>query len=429
MRLGIFIVFIIIKCLSCLVDGQKSDFSRLNFFDIDLLHYSAEDRKGNVMISPASIKSTLAMILEAAEGVTAMEIRNALRLSSDKDDFRDQLNLYLKALQSNSSEATLRNANSIFVSNKMTLKKEYETILKQVYFSEVSKVNFIEPILASNLINNWVHNHTKGLIPYIVEPVNLDPSSQILLINALYFKSVWKHGFDPKQTRGMCFYVDGVCKTVAMMYLSAELKYGYIDNLRAHALELPYAGGQYSMVLLVPHDHQGAIPLIRDLPYMSLPEICKEMVPTDVELSMPKFTIEYSEDMVGALRGMRILSLFSSKSNLTGMFKGGDSNSPQINGFFHKVFMSVDEVGTVAAAASSAMVVPLISNGVQLRVDRPFIFFIKDNNLGVVLFEGKIDDPMTYVASSPVVKEPVKGVKLNVTQNKVVNEKKKMTFG
>lgn len=423
-RTGLVIVFTIIQCLSCLADSQSSDFSRLNFFDIDLLRYSAEDKKGNVIFSPASIKSTLGMILDGANGVTANEIRNALRLSPNKDDFRYQFNLYLKALQSNSPEVTLTNANSVFVSNKLNLKKEYETALKQIYFSDVHKVNFTDPILASKYINNWVKNNTKGLISSIVDPVNLEPLSQILVTNALYFKSTWKHAFDDKLTRGMCFYDGGVCKTVAMMDLQTELNYGYIDNLRAHAVELPYAGERYSMILLVPRERDGAIPLIRDLPYMSLPEVCKQMLPTDVQLSMPKFTIDYSEDMTDALRAMRITSMFSSKSNLTGMFVG---DSPQINAFFHKVFMSVDEVGTVAAAASSAMVVPLIANGVELRVDRPFVFFIKDNNLGVVLFEGKVDDPTPYVASNLVVKEPVKDVKSNATKNNIINKLAKLT--
>ncbi|XP_059058744.1 uncharacterized protein LOC131852124 [Achroia grisella] len=420
---SIVIIFITLQCLR-FTNGQRSDLARLNFFDIDLLRYSAEDRKGNVIFSPASIKSTLAMVLEGAKGATATEIRNALRLSSIKVDFRNQLYSYLKALQSNSSDVTLTNANSVFVSDKLNLTKEYEHALKYVYLSDIHKISFSDPILASKFINNWVRNNTKGLIPSIVEPVNLEPSSQILITNALYFKSIWKHAFDRTLTRGMCFYESETCKTVAMMDLQAELNYAYVDNLRAHAVELPYMGERYSMILLVPQDRQGAIPLIRDLPYMSLSDICKAMAPTDVQLFMPKFTIDYSEDMISALRGMRIVDLFSKKSNLTGMFV---KESPQINGFVHKVHISVDETGTIAAAASSAFVVPLISDGIQLRVDRPFLFFIKDNNLGIVLFEGKVDDPIPYVAPNHAAPEPAKDIKLNGTKNNQILKLKRYT--
>lgn len=91
---------------------------------------------------------------------------------------------------------------------------------------------------------------------------------------------------------------------------------------------------------------------------------------------------------------MKIKTLFTGKSDLTGMF---NESSPQVNNIFHKVHISVDESGTVAAAASSAMVIPLIENGVQIRVDHPFLFFIRDNKRGLVLFEGKIEEPTPYV--------------------------------
>lgn len=94
---------------------------------------------------------------------------------------------------------------------------------------------------------------------------------------------------------------------------------------------------------------------------------------------------------------MRITTLFSPKANVSGIFEGGSS---QINNIFHKVHMTVDEAGTVAAAATAAMVVPLIGNFAQLRVDRPFVFFIRDNIAGLVLFEGKIEEPTISVAKN-----------------------------
>lgn len=91
---------------------------------------------------------------------------------------------------------------------------------------------------------------------------------------------------------------------------------------------------------------------------------------------------------------MKITTLFTKNATLPGMFESG---SPQVNDILHKVYMSVDEVGTVAAAATSAMVIPLIEDGVQLKVDRPFLFFIRDNELGLILFAGKIEEPLVIV--------------------------------
>ncbi|KAI8437670.1 hypothetical protein MSG28_011919 [Choristoneura fumiferana] len=374
-------VFILagLRTLDCQTN-KKQENSRLNYFDTDLLKYSAEDRSGNVVVSPASIKSTLAMLLEGASGKTEAEIRTSLRVSPNKEEFREQLNTYLSALQFNTTGGKLQNANAVIVSKKLKLKKEYETMLQKVYLTEIAKLNFADPIVASTIINNWVSNKTMGLIPTLVEPVHILPTSDILLINALFFKNTWLHSFDRRLSHPACFRLRGICRNVAMMETQHELNYAFIDNLRAHAVELPYA-------------------------------ISLLMEPTDVQLAMPRFTVDYSVDMVGPLRNMRITALFSAQSNLSGIFEGGTT---QINHLFHKVHISVDEDGTVAAAATAAMVVPLIQGSVQLVVDRPFVFFIRDNNLGLVLFEGKIEEPNEFVQQNVVVGQAKKSVITNV---------------
>ncbi|CAG9793497.1 unnamed protein product [Diatraea saccharalis] len=387
---------------SVITNGQQP-VSRLSFFDIDILRYCAEERRGNVMVSPASVKATLAMLLEGCQGATEVEIRSALRLAPSKEEYREQLNLYLEGLKTNTSGVILQNANSVFVSDNLKMRKEYEAMLKSIYQAEVFKMNFTDIDGSVDIINRWVSTKTKGLIPAIVDPVNVNPSSDMVLANAMYFKGSWQRSFDPKETTGACFYDQGTCKKVQMMSTRAQLKYAYIDELRAHAVDLPYEGSRYSMILLVPVDRDGCAPLIRDLPYKNLNQIVSHLEPYDVQLSLPKFSIDYSEDMVGPLKSMRVTTLFSSSSNLSGIF---ENDSPYINSMYHKVHMTVDEQGTIAAAATAAMVVPLIEDGVQLQVDRPFVFFIRDNALGLVLFEGRIEDPTPFVESAPA-KAPV----------------------
>ncbi|XP_046972380.1 uncharacterized protein LOC124539101 [Vanessa cardui] len=396
----VFAVFLLagIRSFDCR-ENVVPDISRLNFFDTDLLRYTAEDKQGNVMVSPASIKSILAMLLEVTSGDTEAEIKSALRLSPYKDEVRDQLNLYLNALYANTSGVTLQNTNAVFVSNRLKLRKEYEQAVRNIYLSSVYSIDFGDTINAANVINGWINHHTNGLIPALVQPSEINPTSESLLTNALYFKGTWRYAFNPKYTHASCFYNGDSCQKVAMMELHEDMNYAYIDNLRAHALELPYGTGRYSMFVLVPHDRTGINTLIRDLPYMSLPQITLLMEPTSVRLFMPKFTIDYSESMVEPLRKMRITTLFSKNANLSGMFENG---SAQVNNFLHKVYLSVDETGTVAAAASSAMVIPLIEDGVRLKVDRPFVFFIRDNELGLIIFEGKIEEPSLYAEQNVV---------------------------
>ncbi|CAH0596279.1 unnamed protein product [Chrysodeixis includens] len=418
MRAVAAIVLIFASCQSLDCQNRKPK-SRLSFFDIDLLRYAAEDRKGNVMISPASIKSTLAMLLEGAEGTTASEIKTALRLSPVKTDFREELGMYLTALQANGPTATIENACGLFVDKKLKLKRDYEMVLRGMYKSEVNQVDFKQPKATAEAINNWVNTKTKGLIPTIVDDGNISPSAEVFVTNTLYFKSSWLHEFNPSLTHGDCFYKDGVCKIVAMMDLQTELNYAYIEDLRAHALELPYQGGRYSMILLVPQDRDAGMALIRDLPYIGLLEISKLMEPNDVILTMPKFDVEYSDDMIGTLKNMRISSLFSPSANLSGIIEG--TSSAYINSFFHTVHMSVDEKGTIAAAATAAMIVPLIDDHVQLRIDRPFLFFIRDNELGLVLFEGKIEEPSEFkVATSGPVGTKTDQTPVKTPQNPIM---------
>ncbi|XP_052744297.1 uncharacterized protein LOC112053547 [Bicyclus anynana] len=299
-------IAIALTCIQACITGNAvpQEISRLNFFDTDLLRYAAEDRRGNVMVSPASIKSTLAMILESAAGDTEAEIRSALRLSPYKDELREQLNLYLASLNANTPGVKLQNSNSIFVSRRLKLRKEFEQIVRNAYYADVCPVDFSNTQTAVETVNKWVNQHTNGLIPRIVEASDINPISDALISNALYFKGLWRHAFNPKYTRAGCFHVDNSCQNSVMMELHEDLNYGFVDNLRAHAIELPYEGGRYSMILLVPLDKGNLNTLIRDLPYMSLPQISELMEPSNVRLFMPKFTVDYSESMVGPLRNL-----------------------------------------------------------------------------------------------------------------------------
>ncbi|KAJ0172288.1 hypothetical protein K1T71_012261 [Dendrolimus kikuchii] len=389
------ITFMCLQTLECQVTGDARSIlnSRLNFFDIDLLRYTVEDKKGNVMVSPLCIRNTLTMLLKGAFDSTAAEITRALRLSPVIEEQNNEIKIYLNSFPTGSDNAILENANALFTNKNLKLKKEYENTVVKVHNSEVLKVDFKNPTAAANLLNEWVNKKTKGHIPAIIQPDQIDPTAEVVVANAVYFKSLWKYAFKTR-SRGVCFYsLYRPCFKVPMMELDAVLNYRYVPNLRAHAVELPYQGDRYSMILLIPRDRDGATSLVRDLPFMSLPQIAELMEPIDVRISMPKFTVTYGEDMVATLRNMRVKTLFEPTANLSGIFEG---TTPHVTTIYHKVYMSVDENGTVAAAASVANVVPLINSGVELRVDRPFVFFIRDNKSGFVLFEGKIEEPVEY---------------------------------
>ncbi|CAB3233605.1 unnamed protein product [Arctia plantaginis] len=389
------ITFSLLQILDC---QGGTPINRQSFFDLELLRYSAEKKNGNVMISPASIKSTLAMLLEGANGPTAAEIKTALRVSPQNDEFREELKVFLRAFEANSPTVTLQNANALFISNKLKLKKLYKAIAQGLYLAELEKVNFNNPKTAADAVNKWLDKKTHGLIPSIIDESDISPSTQMIITNALYFKAPWKNSFNIKRTERDCFFNNGFCRNVAMMSLIAKLNYAYVPTLKSHALELPYQDDRYSMILLVPQDRNAEISLFRDLPNIGLPQILQLMERIEVILRMPKFDVEYREDMVGPLQNMRISTLFSQYANLSGIF--GIYESANVNSMFHSVHMKVDEAGTVAAAASTSAVVPLSNDQVRLDINQPFLFFIRDNKFEVILFEGKIEEPTEFGEAS-----------------------------
>ncbi|KAF9786581.1 hypothetical protein SFRURICE_016304 [Spodoptera frugiperda] len=313
----------------------------------------------------------------------------------------------------NSSSVTIY---GLFVSKPLQLRKEC------VDFTRVNKLDFNDPRTAADEINGWVNSKTGGLIPAILDQAHINPKTELLLTSALYFKGTWLNEFDLKQTHGECFYRNGVCKTVAMMNLEAELNYAHVDDLRAHALELPYQNKRYSMMILMPQDRDAGLALIRHLPDFRLQDISNMLQPTHVVLTMPKFTMGMS-------------TLFSPATNLSDIIDGAEAH---LNTIFDKVYMSVDEKGTTGAAATADMLAsvqpadlvihrishnklirsismkilattaairellePRIYNNslfVQFRVNRPFIFYIWNQRGVSVLFEGKIEDPADFYA-------------------------------
>ncbi|KAF9786579.1 hypothetical protein SFRURICE_016302, partial [Spodoptera frugiperda] len=348
----------------------------------------------------------------------------------------------------NSSSVTIYNADRLFVSKPLQLRKEC------VDFTRVNKLDFNDPRTAADEINGWVNSKTGGLIPAILDQAHINPKTELLLTSALYFKGTWLNEFDRKKTHGECFYRNGVCKTVAMMNLEAELNYAHVDDLRAHALELPYQNKRYSMMILMPQDRDAGLALIRHLPDFRLRHISNMLQPTHVVLTMPKFTVEYGADMVAPLKNtivkLCVMIVTALMHNLLARWLGNrlprnvwrvqfphgttlcviykllfriqigacstfilpalqtlpllsmckliDGAEAHLNTIFDKVYMSVDEKGTIAAAATADMLVPLMDNFVPLLVNRPFIFFIWDNEKGVVLFEGKIEEPTEFDA-------------------------------
>jgi serpin peptidase inhibitor clade A protein 3 len=365
---------------------------RFNYFDLELLKEFSES-PGNVFISPASIKTTLALILEGAKGISAEEIENALRVDDINDkEIREILARLLFDLNDSTSNTVLEAANSIFVSDKFSVLREYEKKVVRYYKGAIKSLDFSNVNPAVKTINAWVANATHGLIQQVVGNQNIFADTTLVLANALYFKGKWKTEFDPAKTKEKCFHsLTRGCINTPMMQISDMFNYNLNIDLNAHAVELPYQDDKYAMLILLPTNGNNVRTLTRDMQHAQLNSIIDGLKPMDLHLEIPKFEIEYQIDLVQFLRPLKIQEIFGAKANLSGII--GRENV-RINNVIHKTRVEVNEYGTRAAAVNTAVVIPLMGSSAQrIIADQPFIFFIYHRESRNIIFEGLFVEP------------------------------------
>uniref|UniRef100_A0A1Y1L261 Serpin domain-containing protein n=1 Tax=Photinus pyralis TaxID=7054 RepID=A0A1Y1L261_PHOPY len=367
--------------------ASSAEYSRFNFFDMELL--DSFDDKQNYFISPASIKATLAMVLEGARGSCALEIIRALRIT-DSNINRERIGSILYDFNSKKGTTVVESANGAFISQLYRVVPEYERTLRTHYKAEVRTIDFSQNDYAARLINGWVSEKTRGLITDIISPANFNSDATIVLVNALYFQGKWKNEFDEGSTSIKCFYSKNRCINTRMMQIVENFSYKYIERLDAEAISLPYGDGQYSMLVVLPSKQQSVDFLIRDMKFMTVESIVNMLEPTEVFVNLPSFEIEYSADMVSDLERLGIKEIFGPTANLSGIIQKGQI---KINHIVHKAKIEVNEKGTTAAGATGVIVIPLMGTSMPRFVaDRPFLFFIYHTATKNILFEGRLNE-------------------------------------
>ncbi|CAH1103652.1 unnamed protein product [Psylliodes chrysocephalus] len=373
-------------------DSNMEDVAyRFNLFDIELLN-AFTDSQNNVLISPASIKTTLAMILEGASGNCAEEISEALRIPDITQTGARHIILELlnNLNEKGTANTFLESHNAIFTSNKQRLLDSYKKIIMQYYNADFKSLDFSNPQYAASVINQWASDSTHGNINEVISSQMISPETYVIISNALYFKGKWKTSFDERSTAPKCFHIPSKgCTQVQMMHISNNFNYNYINTLRAYVVEIPYQD-KFSMLLILPSSDTNVRSIIRDLPHHRLTSILNNLTKSEIVLEIPKFSFEYSVDLVEYLKQLKIRDVFGPKANLSKIIQG---NNALVNNLLHKTKIEVDEHGTVAAASTSAMIIPLMQP-VTVSADRPFVFMIYHQETKNIIFEGIVQNPL-----------------------------------
>jgi len=272
--------------------------------------------------------------------------------------------------------------------------QEFLDTLAVNYGAGMRTVDFVNAAEAARqAINDWVSEETAGRIKDLIPPGAIDDLTRLVLTNAIYFKASWLEPFDPKDTADGAFHLlDGSEVTVPMMH-KAALRTRYGETGGVQAVEIPYYPGNVSFLLMLPP--QGEFEGFEaSLDAEAIDEILSEMSDADVDLRMPRFEFESDVDLKDQLKALGMEKAFDfDQADFTGIAVKGVQNL-YISDALHKALISVNEQGTEAAAATAVIVgdesaYPLA----EVNADRPFVFLIRANATGTVLFMGRVVDP------------------------------------
>ncbi len=373
-----------------LTTNQVSLIGSENSFALDIFRRVMESssESENVIISPLSISSSLSMTLNGSNGATRDSMLEALRVKGlTPEMINDSYKNLTKALLNVDKRVLISIANSVWTENNFVVKKPFTNILTQLYDAESKSFDITDPLVPKQ-INSWIENKTNGLIKNMVD--KLDPRTVMLLINAIYFKGMWKSQFDKVNTvQGSFYKPGGITAQVPMMKQTSDFK---IYNGEGFTLaEVPYGQGNFVMDVILPDDINGIkniIPLINDTSFKGW---LNQLGERKTELTFPRFKYGYKKELKDILTDMGMGIAFTVNADFSNI---SDFNL-QLSFVLHQAFIETNEEGTEAAAAT---IVGIIATSMPagpfiLNIDHSFLYFIRETSSNSILFMGRVVDP------------------------------------
>jgi serpin B len=351
--------------------------------------------EGNLFFSPHSISTALAMTYAGARGNTEKQMAQTLHFTLEQAQLHPafaSMEAKLNSVQQKGS-VQLRVANSLWPQKGYAFLEAFLTLTKKYYGVLITPVDYRDTKAARSKINTWVEEKTENKIKELIKPGVLDASAVLVLVNAIYFKGDWASQFQKSLTKNACFWTTPDRSiTVPMMTQQDKFKYAANDTLQI--LELPYDGDDLSMIVLLPKQIDGLTELQNALTVDNLERWNGQLRTTEVQVFLPKFKTSSQFGLGKTLISMGMSDAFSGEADFSGMTGNRELS---IGAVIHKAFVDVNEEGTEAAAATAVVMFKAIVEPPPIfRVDHPFIFLIRDNHTGSVLFIGRVVNPGKY---------------------------------
>lgn len=371
-----------------------------NDFAFDL-YQALRGGDGSLFFSPYSISAALAMTYAGARGQTEQEMAATLRFLLGQDRLHPAFGALAELLTGRGQGAAgkdgqgfrLHIVNALWGQEGYGFLPEFLSLLAASYGAGLEALDFTgDPEGARRAINDWVSDQTEGRIEDLIARGLITPLTRLVLTNAVYFNAAWQHPFVEANTADGPFYrLDGQQATVPMMHQVQS--FGYADGPGYQLVDLPYDGGELSMAILLPAEGQFEA-FEGGLSAEQVTAMLAQLEGRRVRLTMPKFEVRVEFSLGDTLAAMGMPTAFSDDADFSGM-----TGTPDlfISAVVHQAFVAVDEAGTEAAAATAVIMeklsMPVEEPPVEVTVDRPFLFLIRDRETGTILFLGRVLDP------------------------------------
>ena len=369
-----------------LTDAEQFVAATGNEFSFNLLRQVNLDQgQANIFISPLSASMALGMALNGAVGATADEMRQTLGFGgASQGSINEGYRGLITLLRGVDRSTDLRVANAIFYRPEFPFEPAFLTAGKTYFDARVEGLDFAAPA-SLKTINDWVSRSTNAKIPTIMDEINQD--DVMYLINAVYFKGTWRSRFDPAATADADFHaIDGTTQRMRLMHQENGLR--YLETPEFQAVDLLYGNSAFAMTVLLPKPGKDVNAIVAELSAVRWSQWADSFREKEVDLYLPKLRLEYERIMNDDLQALGMRLAFT-VADFSGMSPRG--RELIISRVKQKTFVDIHEEGTEAAAATSVGVAPTSVPVVPLmRVDRPFVFAIRERFSGTILFMGKI---------------------------------------
>ena len=364
----------------------------INDLTIDLQRRLARE-PGNVFVSGMSLSVALAMVHAGSDGATAEQLADLLHFTGPTADLHAGYAGLAARWNRPDKYVTLVTASRLFGARQIAFKPAYLDLTRTVFDAPLEPLDFVgDAAGARDRINGWVRTQTRDEIGELMPAGSIDAATRLVLADAAYFKADWLEPFDAAATATHVFSDREIRHQVPMMRSVQRLRVAYGKAGKLRVLELPYRGGDYSMVIILPGSRDALPAIEKSFNFAKLQSWLDAAKPTAVELKLPRFSLDSDLDLTPVLGKLGAAGLLNPKrADL-----GGMTDEPlALTAVRQRARITVEERGAEATAATTidVSVGGLPSDPVPFIVDRPFLFYIRDVRTGALLFFGRVVDP------------------------------------